>query len=420
MSHRWRNILLSLSVASILFAACNRKYSSDDPLPTSYSPSIIINSDNQVVYAFHPTTGKKNWELSMPSLSGLISTEFTPSPLLYKGSLYLTSINSDTIYKVNAKTGKLIKKLVTDPFHSFTVVASPIADGKMLYLATTNNFIYALDTADGKVIWEWDAGSPIISSPTIYDGKIYFGTTGGTVFALDKNTGPIIDPTSGAEVPVWAYTPISPYTSLPSAKFVSSACVHPPYLYIGSVSDSTMYCLYLNPTVETPPTYAGVERWRYKTNGGIYSSPTAKAGRVIFGSNDFHIYCLDTSIDSSRGRIVPTKIWSDSTRSQIYSSPFIANQIVYIGCHDYNLYAINIIDGKVKWTYKTNGLIKSSPLEYRGMVYVGSYDKNLYAIDSATGTLKWYQNTNGNIECSPVLDDLSGNSFNSGISGFVQ
>jgi outer membrane protein assembly factor BamB len=93
---------------------------------------------------------------------------------------------------------------------------------------------------------------------------------------------------------------------------------------------------------------------------------------------------------------------------------------VYIGCHDYNLYAINIIDGKVKWTYKTNGLIKSSPLEYRGMVYVGSYDKYLYAIDSATGTLKWSQNTNGNIGSSPVLDDLSGNSFNTSISGYVQ
>ena len=94
------------------------------------------------------------------------------------------------------------------------------------------------------------------------------------------------------------------------------------------------------------------------------------------------------------------------------------NQVVYIGSHDYKLYALNIINGGVKWSFASKGLIKSSPVAYNGDIYVGSYDKYLYAVDTGTGTQKWAQNVNGQIECSPVIDDLTGNSLNSGISGY--
>ena len=89
-----------------------------------------------------------------------------------------------------------------------------------------------------------------------------------------------------------------------------------------------------------------------------------------------------------------------------------------MGNHNYNLYALNIINGGIKWQFASKGLIKSSPIAYNGYVYVGSYDKSLYAVDTATGTQVWSMNTDGQIQDSPVIDDLTGNSYNSGISGF--
>lgn len=423
MQQHWRSILLSLSAASFLFSACNKQMSSDTALPASYYPSIIINNDNQVVYAFDPTNGNKNWELDLytpPTYLGLYPTVpiiFTPSPLLYNESVYLAYTQrdpskTDTVFKVNARTGKLIAKILPNKNELFNIQATPIANGHLLYVAGTNGKLYAIDTGTLATEWEFSANGPIISSPTIYGNNLYFATTVGTIYCIDQNLGP----TGTAN---WSYCPVdSPRTLSPIASFYSSPAVSPPYLYIGSVTDSNMYCIFLNnPTTSALPFRSEIERWRFKTNGPIYSSPAAYAGTCIFGCGDFHIYCLDTTINSIIGTSPQTR-WVDSAHSSVFSSPYVYNQVVYIGSHDYYLYALNIINGSVKWQFKSNGLIKSSPIAYNGNVYIGSYDKSLYALDTTNGKMRWFKNTNGEIEDSPVIDDITGNSYNSGISGY--
>jgi len=434
MSIRWKNIVLLLCCASIFNFSCKKQFSSDAPLPTSYSPSIIISSDNQVVYALNPQTGAKNWQLSLPPLNGLLPTDFAPSPMMYNGVLYLTSINSDTIYKVNANTGTVIKRMTVSGTNSaayFTVIATPVASGGLIFLATTNDTLYAIDTT-GVTHWKFGADGPLESSPVVYNGYVYIASTTGHVFCI-STSGPGTSSSGSVGTnpnsPVWEYPSsdiipniLNGYTS--NVSFVSSPTICPPYLYIGSTADSNMYCIYLTPPAPTTASTGlgvtvGVARWVFKTSGGIYSSPDALDGRVIFGSNDFQVYCLDSTPQYISGQ--PHVIWHDSTHDEVYSSPFVSNQMVYVASRDYRLYALNIINGQSKWSFKSNGLIKSSPLVYGGMVYIGSYDKNIYALDSATGTLKWQFNTNGNIECSPVVNDLTGNNYNaSQISGFMR
>ncbi len=390
MLHSWSKIVLSVCTASLLLSACGKKQSDDAPQTTSYSPSVIIGSDNGVLYAYQPTTGIKNWELGLPS-------SIYASPLLYNEMLYVGTIklppfvgNCDTLYKINANTGVLIKKMTIAGASPFSIKATPIADGKLIYLATTNNNLYAIDTGSGAVTWTFPADGPLESSPAIYNGQVYFASTAGTIYCVDKTNGNL----------TWSYSVGAPKS------FTSSPSICPPFLYIGC-SDSAMYSMYL-----TSPTTTGINKWIFKTGGAINSSPAAAAGKCIFGSNDFKVYCVDTSTG--------LKIWSDSTNSNINSSPVIYGQVVYIGSNDYNLYALNIINGGVKWKYATNGLIKSSPLCYKGTIYIGSYDKYFYAIDSAAGTMKWYNNVNGQMQCSPVLDDLSRtNNFNSQVSGYT-
>ena len=443
MPQRWRSIALSLLATSLLFTACKKQSSTDTPLPTNYYPSVIINSDNQVVYAFDPVTGNKNWEFGMYNptnyllLSPAVNIYFTPSPLLYNGMVYITYVQrnagaTDTIFKVNSKTGVLVKKIIPNYTESFNIQATPVASGNFIYVAADNGHLFAIDTGTGTTHWEFIADGPLVSSPTIYGNNVYFASLAGTVYSIDKNLGP-------AGTANWSYQPQrqgdtaflkngynhSDSTNLPSlrgntttcAAFVSSPAIAPPYLYIGSISDSNMYCIYLTNT-GSPSASTGIERWRFKTGGGIYSSPAAYAGNCIFGGSDFRIYCLDSTIDPMMKLIVPDHRWIDSAHSSVYSSPYVANQVVYVGSHDYNLYALNIIDGGLKWKFTTKGLVKSSPLSYNGMLYVGSYDKFLYAVDTGTGTLKWSKDVNGQIEGSPVIDDLTGRSYNSGISGY--
>lgn len=402
MPQSWSKLILALSAISLLFSSCSREISDDKPLPASYSPTVIISSDNQVVYAIDPTTMAKYWEFSMPQ--GLPATSFAPSPLLYRGRLYLATINNDSLYKLNARTGKLVARMAIAPPQAFNMIATPIADGALIYLAASNGNFYAIDTGTAVVKWQFTAGSPLVSSPTIFENKIYFASTGGVVYCMDKANG--WDPGVGGSM--WQL-------ALPGSRFVSSPAVSKPYIYIGSNLDSNMYCIYLNEDPATPGT--GLLRWKYKAKGNISSSPTAYTGKCFFGCEDFRLYCIDTSLKI--GRTSPDSIWIARTSSQIFSSPFASGNDVYIASNDYNLYAFNIINGSQKWAFKSNGLIKSSPISYKGTVYIGSYDKHLYAIDSANGTMKWQFYVGGQMACSPVIDDLINTQRNSGISGYT-
>ena len=218
MPQRWRSIALSLLSASLFFTACKKQSSSDTPLPTNYYPSVIINSDNQVVYAFDPVTGNKNWEFGMYNPSGyttmnpVVGIVFTPSPVLYNGMVYAAYVQravgaTDTIFKINSKTGLLVAKILPNKADAFNIQATPVADGGLLYVAGDNGKLYAIDTGTGATQWTFNTtsitganGGPIISSPTIYNGYLYFATVNGTVFCIDKTLGP-------TGTGNWTYTP---------------------------------------------------------------------------------------------------------------------------------------------------------------------------------------------------------------------
>jgi len=382
-------------------------------LTPTYAPSVIINSDNQVLYAINPITGIKNWQfsLALPATGNFAvpSIMFQPSPLVYHNMVYIAGCQqypgiSDTIYKVNSETGALVAKFSfpASAGLSFNIQSTPVADANLIYFSATNDTLYAIDTGTGAIQWNYWAQAPMISSPVVSNGMVYCATTAGVVFALDKTLGPAA--TSGN----WTCT-------IAGASFYSSPAVSAPYLYLGSVMDSNMYCI---PLVDAAGFGVVSPRWSYKTHGSIYSSPAAEDGVCIFGSTDFNVYCLDTFLIGAN--VSPGARWITPTNSAINSSPVLVNNVVYIGSYDYFLYALNVIDGTTKWSFKTNALIKSSPLVYGGYVYIGSYDKNLYAIDTSLGTQRWSYNTNGQIECSPAVDDLSGiDQNNSQMSGFT-
>lgn len=402
MLQRWSKYVLSLTALSVALGSCKPKPNTDDaPLPTVYAPSIIIGSDNQVVYAVDPSNGNKNWELGLPC-------KVIASPIVYNGFVYIPSSNRDTLYKINSKTGQIVKKF-TFANGGAGVTATPIADGGKIYVGGLSGAFMAIDTGSGTTKWSYTADGPIESSPVINGNAIYFATSAGSVYRFGKEYGnPSGSSTAGVSI-TWKY-------SNSKAKFVSSAAIGEPYLYIGSVNDSNMYCIYLD---DPGNTGVGTVRWTYKTLGGIRSSPTAYKGTCIFGCDDFSVYCLDTGLALTT--TTPDLRWKKKVSSEVTSSPMAYGQTVYVGCKDYNLYALKIADGNIKWQYKTAGIITSSPLAYKGVIYIGSYDKYIYALDSSRGTVKWKYNINGQPQCSPVIDDLvKTTGYNTQISGYEQ
>jgi len=240
-------LLLVLGIV-VSIAACKKKTSTDDPLAISNPPSVIIGSDNFVLYGINPSTHARNWEFAMKNdisnVPNALFLTFRPSPIVYGDRVYQVAVNSDTIHKINALTGALVANYVLPGRPapaSFT--ATPLAENGILYFACTNDTVYAVDT-NWNLKWKFGENAPspagtFLSSPVIYQNKIFIASTSGHVYCLDKTNGP-----DAANKPIWDYPGTAPFPGIiPS--FISSPCVSFPYVYAGSITDSSMYCFYI-------------------------------------------------------------------------------------------------------------------------------------------------------------------------------
>src|ERR1700759_4989292 len=56
------------------------------------------------------------------------------------------------------------------------VVSSPAVTSDMVYVGSTDHFLYAIDRASGSQKWKFKSGGRIPSSPAVDAGAVYFGS----------------------------------------------------------------------------------------------------------------------------------------------------------------------------------------------------------------------------------------------------
>jgi outer membrane protein assembly factor BamB len=161
-------------------------------------------------------------------------------------------------------------------------------------------------------------------------------------------------------------------------------------IYIGSTFGNYLFAI--NPD--------GSEKWRFKAGYWIQSSPAiAEDGAIYAGSDEGKLYAVNPN-GTLKWNLHIGAGWS-------YSSPLIDEDgLIYtasvIGS---NICAVYLNNGTKKWDYKTNGWIYSSPtLDSEGNIYIGSHDGHLYSLFS-NGTLKWKYNTNDEVKSIPAIGE---------------
>jgi len=146
---------------------------------------------------------------------------------------------------------------------------------------------------------------------------------------------------------------------------------------------------------QSVPELDGV-KWKFETGGEVWPSPVVADGVVYVGSDDDHLYAVDTGTGEG--------IWKFQTGDDVHSSPAIADGVVYFGSWDHTVYAVDAQTGQEIWKFYTLKNMKpadvrrplyddfsSSPLVVDGVVYVGGVDGSacFYAIDAQTGDEMW-------------------------------
>ncbi|MCA1760611.1 MAG: PQQ-binding-like beta-propeller repeat protein, partial [Bacteroidales bacterium] len=152
--------------------------------------------------------------------------------------------------------------------------------------------------------------------------------------------------------------------------------------------------------------------WTFQTGDNIKSAPVVDQGKVVIGSTDGVVYCIDF-----QGKL----LWKFETSNTIEAPALIYNNTVYIGNLDGNLYALDLNTGTKKWEYETDNQIIGSAnwWEAGGTTYilVGSYDYYLHCLDAQSGEVKWKYESDNFINGAPACSD--GKTFFGGCDGFL-
>jgi outer membrane protein assembly factor BamB len=64
-------------------------------------------------------------------------------------------------------------------------MASPVIIGPRVYFGAIDGCLYALDRAQGELLWKLPVGEPIHATPVFASGRLYVRTSDGRLHAIE-------------------------------------------------------------------------------------------------------------------------------------------------------------------------------------------------------------------------------------------
>ena len=213
--------------------------------------------------------------------------------------------------------------------------AEPLIWDKKIYTATYEGIISSLDST-GKIIWQFNSNGHILSKPAVRDGYFVFGTLEGELTTLNAYTGELLQ-TIGLDERItsqFVTFDINTNKELLLPKSTDSKAV----VAFGT-STGKMFCYDL----ETLQEFWMLER----PTGMIETEPLLINNKLIFGSWDGKVYCVNT--DNG------VMIWDWRANKNFYYSPAVCKPVsdgksVFITTPDKTIHAIDLRLGMTNWT----------------------------------------------------------------------
>jgi outer membrane protein assembly factor BamB len=126
------------------------------------------------------------------------------------------------------------------------------------------------------------------------------------------------------------------------------------------------------------------QAWVFPTGNEVKASPVIQGDKVVVGSTDGTVYCLNP-----KGK----PVWTFTTDNAIEAPALLLNNRVYVGNLSGHLYCLDLATGKKIWTYACDNQIMGAANWWSNgkqtLILVGSYDYFLHAVDATTGKRVW-------------------------------
>jgi outer membrane protein assembly factor BamB len=149
----------------------------------------VILSAEPLVAGYDPETGEELWSLDC------MMGEVGPSPAFGEGLVFAAN---EYARLVAIKPGAA-DPIVWENDEYLPEIASPVASGGLLFIATSYGVLVCYDAVTGEKYWEEEAPQGFSASPMVADGKLYAMDSGGNmhIYSLSKEVKKLGSPTLG-------------------------------------------------------------------------------------------------------------------------------------------------------------------------------------------------------------------------------
>jgi len=217
-------------------------------------------------------------------------------------------------------------------------------------------------------LWEVTLGDQIVATSAIVGNNVYVPCLSGELFCLNRSNG----------AKVWTYKTVEKVESNSFAPGLKSS---------PTVTDDTIYLGDEDGVFHAIERSTGKGRWKFETNGEIYSSAAVVDGRIIFGSYDNYLYCLNAD---------GTLAWKYATQGYVHCAPAVVEGVTFIAGCDEHLRIIDIKTGEQRSELKLETYLIASPAVVGDMLYVGTYASEVVAVNWKKPAVVWrYQSGTG-------------------------
>lgn len=340
--------------------------------PTYFQDMVYFGSFDGHYYAVDAHTGQEKWRFKTGGETKMggkgywgmkpankylndLWDYYLSSPLLAENGQDLTlyfGSSDGHLYALDGKTGALKWKFKTEG----VIHTSPALYNGKVYFGSWDTYLYALDAASGKKIWKFKTGDKpgmtgIQASPAIDEGHVYFGARDGFFYALNAESGDM----------QWKY-------DAKGSWILSTAGIKDGVVYVGT-SDS-----YLLLALDAQ---SGKEKFRFKANGYVFSSPAIVGNTAFFGDYTGQMFSVDL-LEGKSQDVFHTEA-RKKKGPKILTASGDMSFMDLAGDKDLSYYSSNL---KLMNKLFSLGSIVSSPaVGEGGVIYFGSADGYLYAVN---------------------------------------
>lgn len=300
---------------------------------------VYIGSTNGHVFALDLGNGSPEWEF-------FTGDDIEASPMILDTTLVIGSLSGE-LFALDALKGSVLWTYKTDNsiYGSANWSAGLNGSGKRIYVGSYDNHVYCLEAATGKKIWAFETDNYINGTPATDGSHVIFGGCDEILHVVSADLG-----VKSGEIWAGSYIP-------------GSAALVEGRAYLGHY-DNKLICIDIQEQKIV---------WEYEDSEGggpFFSSPAVGKDRVLIGSRDAYLHCVD--------RLSGKRLWKFRTRDEIDGSPVIAAGKVVIGSIDGRIYILSLETGQELWSYEIGAAILGCPAVSGGFVVIGAEDGRVY------------------------------------------